>query len=232
MCLMLDQFLWGHLCLYCDISCFSYFFIVCWFFSKSTFWKNSFSVKQIGSRSGPTKMSGLIWVRTVCKSYQQTALVGKELNEPLMFEPLKLRYMYSIFIRTGPFYIYSLDCCKSLISRRWNFLCTLWGMKKPRKYLKTEKRELSGCLHAKQQLNWLSKYCSCTILDLMNAHATQHNIHVYIKDLTWVLIIINLLQNDKMLGKSHILSLFPNSFNKFNQTWMLDSIYHRTLSTT
>ena len=27
-------------------------------------------------------MSGLIWVQTVCKGYQQTSLVGKELNDP------------------------------------------------------------------------------------------------------------------------------------------------------
>ena len=35
----------------------------------------------------------------------------------------------------------------------------------------------------------------------------------------------------KMLGKPRILSLFPNSFNKFNKTRarMLDSIYHMTL---
>ena len=34
-----------------------------------------------------------------------------------------------------------------------------------------------------------------------------------------------------MLGKPRILSLFPDSFNKFNKTRarMLDSIYHMTL---
>ena len=32
----------------------------------------------------PDKMSGLIWVQTVCKSYQQTALVGKELTSVLL----------------------------------------------------------------------------------------------------------------------------------------------------
>ena len=42
-------------------------------------------VKQIGSRSNPTfyilgYMLGLIWVQTVCKGYQQTTLIGKELN--------------------------------------------------------------------------------------------------------------------------------------------------------
>ena len=41
----------------------------------------------------------------------------------------------------------------------------------------------------------------------------------------------SLRKRDKMLGKPHILSLFPNSFNKFNNTGarMLDSIYHITL---
>ena len=36
---------------------------------------------------------------------------------------------------------------------------------------------------------------------------------------------------DKMQGLPRILSIFPNSFNKFNNTraLMLDSIYHMTL---
>ena len=47
-------------------------------------------------------------------------------------------------------------------------------------------------------------------------------------------VLLNLLnelrKRDKMLGKPRILSLFPNSFNKFNNTraLMLDSIYHMT----
>ena len=38
-----------------------------------------------------------------------------------------------------------------------------------------------------------------------------------------------LVKKDKMRGLPSILSLFPNSFNKFNSTraQMLDSIYHR-----
>ena len=49
-------------------------------------------------------------------------------------------------------------------------------------------------------------------------------------------VLLNLLnelgKRDKMLGKPRILSLFPNSFNKFNNTRarMLDSIYHMTFS--
>ena len=41
----------------------------------------------------------------------------------------------------------------------------------------------------------------------------------------------SLRKRDKMLGKPRILSLFPNSFNKFNNTRarMLDSIDHMTL---
>ena len=85
---------------------FSHFFVVCWFFSKSNFSKNSFrnmiwvsssldpdpvfqeydqSVKQFGSRSGPTFLSSLIWFQTLCKSYQQTALGDrvKELIVPV-----------------------------------------------------------------------------------------------------------------------------------------------------
>ena len=47
-------------------------------------------------------------------------------------------------------------------------------------------------------------------------------------------VLLNLLnelrKRDKMLGKPRILSLFPTSFNKFNNTKarMLDSIYHMT----
>ena len=51
---------------------------------KITFFEKFFqkfyrSVKQIGFRSGPTfcKMSGLIWIQTVCRGYQQAPLVGK-----------------------------------------------------------------------------------------------------------------------------------------------------------
>ena len=52
------------------------------FFSKSTFLEKFFleylqSVKQLGSRSGLTFC--LIRVQNVCKFYQQTTLVGKEL---------------------------------------------------------------------------------------------------------------------------------------------------------
>ena len=47
-------------------------------------------------------------------------------------------------------------------------------------------------------------------------------------------VLLNLLnslrKSDKMLGMPRILSLFLNSFNKFNNTGarMLDSIYHLT----
>ena len=48
-------------------------------------------------------------------------------------------------------------------------------------------------------------------------------------------VLLNLLnklgKSDKMLGKPRILSLFPNVFNKFNNTGarVLDSIYPMTL---
>ena len=40
----------------------------------------------------------------------------------------------------------------------------------------------------------------------------------------------SLRKRDKLLGKPRILSFFPNSFNKFNNTLarILDSIYHMT----
>ena len=48
-------------------------------------------------------------------------------------------------------------------------------------------------------------------------------------------VLLNLLnklgKRDQMRGLPHILSLFPNLFNKFNNTRarVLDSIYHMTL---
>ena len=57
------------------------------FLSSADFFKINFfekvfqeyhqSVKQLGSSSGLTFV-GLIWLQTVCKSYQQTAPVGKK----------------------------------------------------------------------------------------------------------------------------------------------------------
>ena len=35
------------------------------------------SVNQFGPGSSPDVLSGLIWVQTVCKGYQQMSLVGK-----------------------------------------------------------------------------------------------------------------------------------------------------------
>ena len=51
---------------------------ICWFFFKIILFEKLFqeyhqSVKQFGTRT-----SGLIWIPTVCKSYQQTTLCGKE----------------------------------------------------------------------------------------------------------------------------------------------------------
>ena len=68
-----------------SLACFSCR-LLSFFFSKSTFSKNSFRntirvfVKQFGYSSGPDVLSGSIWVQTVRKEYQQTALGGKELT--------------------------------------------------------------------------------------------------------------------------------------------------------
>ena len=53
------------------------------FFSKSTFSKNSFrnTIRESNSLDpDQARQFGLIWVQIVCKGYQQTTLVGKELN--------------------------------------------------------------------------------------------------------------------------------------------------------
>ena len=44
-------------------------------FSKKVFQEQHQSVKQFGSRSGLTFFSGLIWVQTVCRGYQQMTKV-------------------------------------------------------------------------------------------------------------------------------------------------------------
>ena len=48
------------------------------FFSKSTFLKNFFQeyhkCQTVWIQTRPDILSGLIWVKTVCKGYQQTAL--------------------------------------------------------------------------------------------------------------------------------------------------------------
>ena len=62
----------------CMLGNFACFFVVCgfFFFFKLTFSKKIFQehhqgVKQIGSRSGPMFLSGLIWIQTICKGYKQ-----------------------------------------------------------------------------------------------------------------------------------------------------------------
>ena len=57
----------------CPLGNFSCFFVGSWFFSKSTFSKNSFrNTIWVSNRLDPDPadvLSGLIWVETVCKSY-------------------------------------------------------------------------------------------------------------------------------------------------------------------
>ena len=49
------------------------------FFKKNSF-RNTISVKQFGSRvPDQARHFVRVWVQTVCKSYQQTTLVGNEL---------------------------------------------------------------------------------------------------------------------------------------------------------
>ena len=58
------------------LSDFPCFFVFCWFFLKSTFSKNSFmyTISVSNSFIGPD-----LGPKTVCKCYQQTTIVGKEL---------------------------------------------------------------------------------------------------------------------------------------------------------
>ena len=58
--------------------------VFCCCFFKSTFSKISLRIpsecQTVWVQIRPDKTSGLIWVQTVCKGYQHTTKVGKELN--------------------------------------------------------------------------------------------------------------------------------------------------------
>ena len=68
------------LCLLCKFSC---FFLVCWSFQNQLFRKVLSGIppecETVLIQIRPDVLSGLTWVQTVCKGYQQTALVGKAL---------------------------------------------------------------------------------------------------------------------------------------------------------
>ena len=69
---------------HCILGNFSCFFVVCCFFSKLTFEKILSKIpsecQTVWTLIRPDDSSGLIWVQTVCQSYQQTSLVDKELR--------------------------------------------------------------------------------------------------------------------------------------------------------
>ena len=90
---------------------------------------------------------------------------------------------------------------------------------------------------------WLSKNLFLVIYDLRLSIVKRvfdcrlPDVDMDIENLTWgAHVLLNLLnefrKRDKMRGLPSILSLFPNKFNKLNNTGaqMLDSIYHMTLS--
>ena len=68
----------------CLLGNFSYFFVVCLYVQNQLFQKILLGIpsvcQTVWNQISPDKMSGLIWVQTVCKVYQQTTLVGKEFN--------------------------------------------------------------------------------------------------------------------------------------------------------
>ena len=80
---------------YCFYNSFTHYYCAIFYSLDAGLFQYHPGGKQFGSRSGPTKclgpnslqglsaankMSGWIWVQTVCKGYQQTTKVGKELN--------------------------------------------------------------------------------------------------------------------------------------------------------
>ena len=77
-CVLVDIMLLT-LCLLGNFAC---FFVVCCFFFKSTFSKNSFMntirvSNSLDFQIRPDILSGLIWVQTVCKGNQQMTLVDR-----------------------------------------------------------------------------------------------------------------------------------------------------------
>ena len=81
--------------LYRPTELFAYWVILQAFMSPADFFQNQLFRKFISEipnechkdwiQIRPDILSGLIWVQTVCKSYQQTALEGKELKHHLKF---------------------------------------------------------------------------------------------------------------------------------------------------
>ena len=61
----------------------SFFFVVCHFFFQNLFFRKiilgiPLECQAVWIQIRPDVMSGLMWVQTVCKGYQQTTLTGKE----------------------------------------------------------------------------------------------------------------------------------------------------------
>ena len=69
----------------CLLGYFAFFLLFADFFSKSTFLKifvrNAIRVSNIR----PVALSGLMWVQTDCKDYQQITLVGNDLKNSFKY---------------------------------------------------------------------------------------------------------------------------------------------------
>ena len=64
----------------CSVGNFACCFDVCWIFLDNiNFFENFLQSQTVWIKIRPDIVSGLIWVQTVCKCYQQTTLVRKEL---------------------------------------------------------------------------------------------------------------------------------------------------------
>ena len=87
---------WWTLCPQGNFSC---FFVVCWFFQNQFFRKilsgipSECQTDWIQIR--PNILSGLIWVQSVCKSYQQTTIGYKELNLKVLIWMEYIQYAWT-----------------------------------------------------------------------------------------------------------------------------------------
>ena len=93
MCLILDQFLWGHSSRVCDISC-----------SKLTFSKNSFrNTIRVSNGLDPD------WVQTVYKGYQQTfRTLARKYFRSYQCQDYKFKGLNAVFKAKSSIIIYLL----------------------------------------------------------------------------------------------------------------------------
>ena len=106
---------------------FACFIVVCWFFSKSTFFKILSGIpsecQTVRIHIRPDVLPGLIWVQTVCNGYQQKTLVGKELILEIFNDSSTVadnQFVLSTFLMLYLIVLSADSLCKHLGGRAWS----------------------------------------------------------------------------------------------------------------